>query len=84
MPMQRTEQPIGPVVIIIREHNDENQGKCHLCALTEQKANGTNAYDQRTQRRKTKKNVTSMLIQNRRTDQPMERMVIIREHTEEN
>ena len=24
-------------VVIIREHNEQNQGKCHLCALIEQK-----------------------------------------------
>ena len=42
------EQSMVPMVII-REHNEENQAMCHLYAHTENRtANGTNGYDQRT------------------------------------
>ena len=56
----RTEQSMVPVVII-REHNEENQAKCHFYAHTENRtkenvisvlkqrtAYGINGYDQRT------------------------------------
>ena len=68
---------------MIRELSGQNEGKCHLCPDTKQNnrtANGTSGCDQRTQRTKTKENVISMLIQNRIIEQPMEPVVVIREH----
>ena len=78
-----TEQtPMKPMVII-RQHNEENQGKCHLHADTKQKnrtANGTNGYEKQKKKRK-EESVISMLIQI--TEQSMVPMVMIREDNEQ-
>ena len=50
-------------MLIIRESNEENQGKCHLHADTKQKnrtANGTNGYEKQKKKRKEKRKVSSL------------------------
>ena len=64
-----------------KRKKEKKRGKCHLYAHTDNRTvNGTNGYDQRRQRTKTKE--SSSLFSKR--EQPMGPMVIIREHNREN